>query len=83
MSSFPQENISFLFDPNALYSNEQIFENFSQQFTFKSSYDFSSFWFPFDVNEAELLKFLQYQNSISYKYGATRSPWRQFGYISL
>lgn len=41
------------------------------------------FWFPFEVNEDELLKLLQYQNSISYKYGATHNPWRQFGYIFL
>lgn len=39
------------------------------------------FWFPFDVNEDELLRLLQYQSRISYKYGATRNPQRQFGYI--
>lgn len=39
------------------------------------------FWFPFDVNEDELLRLLQYQSRIPYKYGATCNPQRQFGYI--
>lgn len=38
------------------------------------------FWFPFDINEDELLlRLLQYQSRISYKYDATHNPQRQFG----